>query len=91
MCAVEHMGNDGLKEICTVEEIKRIRICVESGTAASVWQNEILKNYTTKNTEKTGTKSETVGKHGPDPPIDNGQQHTRREHAGDQRAGCGCE
>ena len=43
LCAVDHMGNDGLKEICAVEEIKRINIGVDSGAAASVWPRDLCK------------------------------------------------
>ena len=37
LCAVEHLGNDGSKEICAVEEIWRLKISVDSGSGASVW------------------------------------------------------
>ena len=60
MCAVEQVGNSGLNEICTVEEIRRLKIGVDSGAASSLWRRDLCKYYSTQKTEKTGTKYATA-------------------------------
>ena len=62
LCAVERMGNYGLKQICAVEEIRRIEISVDLGAAAPVWPRDLCKYNPTKKTENMGTKYATAGK-----------------------------
>ena len=56
------MGNNVLKGIRAVEEIKRVKIGVDSGAAASVWPRDLCKDYPAKKTEKTGAQYATLGK-----------------------------
>ena len=56
-CAVEHMGKHDMKEICAVEEIRRIKICVEFGAAASVWPRDLCKDYPHEELGKSQARS----------------------------------
>ena len=57
------------KQICAVEEIRRVKIGVDSGAAVSVWPRDLCKDYPTgahhtlnRLKKNTGTKNETAGK-----------------------------